>query len=155
MLKYCLKQWNKNHKLLEEQIRKSAKVNTCEYSYLVELVVDFILNIDGSVGTESLYRFDTWKIVQIDHGDYQGTLLFLIPLDTYQPSENEYLMTYAGYGSCSGCDTLMSIQDYTTDPPTEQQVKYFMALCKDLVTNMIKPYNCGWRFDNEFDQVDG
>ena len=44
MLKYCLDKWNKNKGLLEEQLRKDTKLNSCEYSYLVKLVVDFILN---------------------------------------------------------------------------------------------------------------
>ena len=28
-----------------------------------------------------------------------------------------------------------------------------MALCKDLVTSIIKPYNCGWRSEEEFEEV--
>ena len=72
-----------------------------------------------------------------------------------QPSESEYLMTYVGYGSCSGCDTLQAIQDWSIDDRLlePEQVEDFMKLCKDLVTNMILPYNIGWRASSEFEPV--
>ena len=94
------------------------------------------------------------EITEIDNGDYQGTLLYLIPFKTYQLSENEYLMTYVGYGSCSGCDTLQAIQDYSEKPLTEGQISDFMALCKDILTNTIKPYNHGWRETEDYNQVE-
>lgn len=53
---------------------------------------------------------DVDKIVQLDHGDYQGTLVFIMPEKTYQP--NTYYLTKVGYGSCSGCDTLQAIEAY-------------------------------------------
>lgn len=43
-------------------------------------------------------------------------------------------MTYVGYGSCSGCDTLQAIQECGENIPTPEQLKDFMSLCKDLVT---------------------
>src|ERR1051326_7197 len=48
------------------------------------------------------------KIHVIDDGDYQGTLLFVIPEDGYQP--HDYWYVKIGYGSCSGCDTLEAIR---------------------------------------------
>ena len=77
-------------------------------------------------------------ITTIDNGDYQGTLLFVIPFDTYQPSENEYYFTAVGYGSCSGCDTLQGISDYDDGLPTEQQVDDYMTLALHLVQKMKK-----------------
>lgn len=148
MIKYCLKKWNRNKWELEEALKNDANLNSCDYEYLLKLVVENILN-DGS-------NSDTWdstKITIIDNGDYQGTILFLIPKKTYQPSEYEYLMTYVGYGSCSGCDTLLSIQSWDDKKITEQQLKEFMLLCKDMVCNMIKPFNSGWRNEEEFETV--
>lgn len=151
MLKYCLKKWDANKGILEERLKNDKTLNDCDYKYLVELVVECIIN-PGSDGFE---RWDAKKITVVDDGDYQGTLLFLIPCVTYQPSEDEYLMTYAGYGSCPGCDTLQEIQVYGDDKcPTESQLKDYMTLCKDLVTNMIKPYNGGWRFEEDFETVE-
>lgn len=50
---------------------------------------------------------DPERIHEIDDGEYQGTLLFIIPSDTYQPYRYWYVKV--DYGSCSGCDTLMAI----------------------------------------------
>ena len=146
MLKYCLKKWDNHKEELEKALRRDIKLNNCEYSYLVKLVVQYILNGDGE-------DWDSDHITVVDNGHYQGTQLFLIPEDCYQPSEYEYLMTYVGYGSCSGCDTLLAIQNYGEKQLSEGQVKNFMALCKDIVTNIIKPYNGGWRFKEDFEEV--
>jgi len=143
VIKYCLDRWNKNQQTLRDQLEKDTSLNFCDYKYLVELVTRYILG----------HGWDAENITVVDDGDYQGTQLFLIPEDTYQPFEYQYLMTYVGYGSCSGCDTLQAIQDYGEKPLTPEQVTDFMSLCKDLVTNMIKPYNIGWRETSEFEPV--
>ena len=148
MLKYCLRKWDENKKKLEEELLKDPDLNNCEYKHIVEKVVEIILN------TNEEYLWSSEGITEIDDGDYQGTLLFLIPRKTSQPCEWEYLMTYVGYGSCSGCDALQAIQDYGENPISEDQLKGFMALCKDIITNMIKPYNHGWRNEEEFTEVE-
>lgn len=154
MLKYCYEKWNKNKDKLEAALRET-KLCDQTYQSLLALTVKNILN-DG-LGDDDYSddnRWDADEITTIDNGNYQGTLLFLIPADTYQPSEYEYLMTYIGYGSCSCCDYLQSITPWDDDEPvTDEDIKNFMSLCKDFITNMIKPYNCGWRQDDEFEQV--
>ena len=155
MLKYCLEKWNKNKAELEEAIREDCYINEYEYKYIVQLVVDYILNDEEN---EYSGTWDRGKITVIDDGDYQGTLLFLIPIDTYQPSEYEYLLTFCSCGSCSGCDTLQRIQygleSLDNGLPGEGQVKQYMQLCKDLVCNMVKPYNDGWREGDRFVEVE-
>lgn len=126
------------------------------YSELVKIVVNVILN-DGEE-LENIDR-DKWnfdRITGIDDGDYQGTILWLIPRRTYQPSEYEYLITFVNYGSCSGCDTLLDIQSNIPFDGTKPDsvINEFMQLCKDLVCNMKRPYNCGWREDEEFKEVE-
>lgn len=155
MLKYCLNKWNSNKDKLKAKIRKDKKIYECGYKYLVKLVVDIILNEGKGEGD---YHWDSDEITEIDNGDYQGTLLFLIPMEVYQPSEYEYLMTYVGYGSCSGCDTLQHIQSLywpgdDNEKLKEKALKEYMSLCKDILTNMIKPYNTGWRQDDRFEVV--
>lgn len=147
MLKFCKNAWHENSDKLEAAIRMDTKLNTCDYRYLVELVVKYIIN------PSCKEEWDINNITEIDNGDYQGTILFMIPLDTYQPSANEYLLTFTYYGSCSGCDTLLSIQDYGNKLPTEGQVKDYMNLCKDLVCNIVKPYNYGWRAQEDFEEI--
>lgn len=152
MIKFALRKWNENEDALEQHIRNDTRLKTCDYEYLVKLVVRYIFNSGEAVEWR---KYDEDHITVIDNGDYQGTQLFIIPKDCYQPGENDYLMTFVGYGSCGGCDTLMSIQEqeYMAKPLTERQVSEFMTLCRDLVTRTIKPYNCGWGYSEDFDAV--
>lgn len=154
MIKYCVKKWNKNKDKLYNELKDDLNLNACEYEYLVRLVVKHILN--GDINESSEYgQWDDTRITIVDNGDYQGTLLFIIPQKTYQPQEFEYLITYVDYGSCSGCDTLQSIQLFSGDKPTDSQLKDYMTLCKDLVCNMVKPFKSGWRnSEGEFDEVE-
>ncbi len=150
MLKYCLDKWNANKDELEDYFRKTDSLYDAEYKDLVKLVITHILN----PGTSNYdYMWNPDAITEIDNGDYQGTLLYLIPADAYQPNEYEYLMTFVNYGSCSGCDTLQSISPYEYRPLTDDEVKDYMTLCKDIVANIVKPYNGGWRQDDRFEVV--
>ena len=145
MIKYCLEKWDKNKSALEIALLNDKEIRRCGYKYLVELVVNHILN--DTVNEE----WNVSKITEIDDGDYQGTLLFVIPKDRYQPQEYDYLITYVGYGSCSGCDTLQDIQCYHKDE--EVPIKGFMTLCRDIVSNIVKPFNTGWRNKEDFEPV--
>ena len=148
MLKYCLKKWDENKNHLERQLKTDTTLNSCEYVDLVKLLVTYVLNKGEN---DDGLMWDVDNITVVDNGNYQGTQLFLIPIKTYQPAEYEYLLTYVGYGSCSSCDTLQAIQNCDEKLLSENQVKDFMTLCKDLLTNMIKPYNYGWRFKDDFE----
>lgn len=142
MIQLCKEQWMKNEDNLKKELiefcnlsRSKDKYNSLylDYKTLVKLCVTHILNKDGS------FRYDIENITEIDNGEYQGTLLYLIPLDCYQPCENEYLITYVCYGSCSVCDTLQGIC-YDTDS-VEQQISDLMTLCRDIVMRMKNPYS--------------
>ena len=95
------------------------------YLTLVKLLVEAI-NPNGECGAP-----DPSKIHQIDDGECQGTLLFIIPALTYQPST--YWMTAVSYGSCSGCDILEGIRDYSSEKPTPEQVEQYLTLMLHLV----------------------
>ena len=47
---------------------------------------------------------------QQNKGNYQGTLIYILHKDKYQPSIYDYVYLSVGYGSCSCCDTLLGIQ---------------------------------------------
>ncbi len=153
MLKILVRKWDENKEKLQHELSTRESVKLYEYKDLVKLTFEVIYNV-GEVWDHN--QLDLNHMTEIDNGDYQGTLLYLIPFDSYQPSEYEYLMTYVGYGSCSGCDTLKSIRgEWGGDGGlTKSQVKKFMKLCKDILTNTIKPYNGGWRNDEEFEHVE-
>lgn len=77
---------------------------------------------------------DQKRIHEIDDGEYQGTLVYVIGAAGYQPSEYWYVKV--GYGSCSGCDTLLSIRGYGDDKPTAAQVRAYMTLALHVVQGM-------------------
>ena len=158
MIKYCIEKWDKNKDLLKSALDNNKLLNHVlnkndddpleylEYKDLVKLTVMFILNDEN--------EWDENKIKEIDDGDYQGTLLYLIPEDTYQPNSSEYLMTFVEYGSCSACDTLQTIQCYLDIRNRDKSIDDLMNLCKDLICNMIKPYNTGWKYDEKFNTIE-
>ena len=148
MLKYCYEKWDKNKGKLEEALRKTD-LSRVSYRELLILTVENILNDDEYHD----YDWDTGEITEIDNGSYQGTLLYLIPMDSCDPAEYDYLMTYIGYGSCSYCDHLQGIQPDFDEEANDEDIKNFMSLCKDFITNTIKPYNAGWRQNDIFEHV--
>lgn len=153
MLKYCLKKWDKNKDKLFD-----AVVPLCggEYSYkissyeeLMRLILEHIFNDEEA--EMDCRTINTKEITEIDNGDYQGTLLYLFHFDTYQPCEYEYFVTFVGYGSCSGCDILQGIESLASK---KRQIDETMQLCLDIVQNITKPYDYGWRKDEEFETVE-
>lgn len=144
MLKICKRKWAENKKYLFDEILNYK--GDFEYIDLVKLTVNCILNRNEP---DYELTWDVDHITVIDDGDYQGTLLFLIPAKTYQPSEYEYLLTFVGYGSCSGCDSLLAVHEYC-DEMTVEKANRYLALCRGMITNMIKPYNYGWRCEEEY-----
>ena len=158
MIKYALKKWSENKDALRNAIQQTEKDKRSSWNYndIVKLTCRYIFNENVSC-EEPMINVD--GITMIDNGDYQGTLLFMLPFDVDQPAEYEYLMTYVGYGSCSCCDALQRIQaddedDEDDDETEKEMVDSYLSICKDIVCNTIKPYNQGWRNNGMFDSVD-
>lgn len=158
MIQYCYEKWKRHEDKLRKALSKRKDLGRIDYQDLVKITVTYILNpVDEDIDSEVGYnKWSTKNIVEVTQGDYQGTLVYLIPADVSQPDESEYLMTYIGYGSCSVCDTLQGIQTsvpYDGGLPNKQAIDDFMTLCRDIVCNTIKPYNKGWQKRNLFDPV--
>ena len=152
MLRILKMKWSKNESKLREAL-SNIEMDNLEYIDLVKITFDTIFNSDG--GTYDDGTLDTNNITVVDDGEYQGSQLFIIPFDMYQPDYTDYLMTYQCYGSCSGCDTLLSIRQYDEGNPNEQQLNDLMTLCRDLIMHTIKPYSGGWiGNEGDFDQID-
>ena len=98
------------------------------YEALVRLVMQAI-----NPGKQSGFP-DSDRIVEIDHGDWQGTVVFVVGEAGYQP--NTYWYVRIDYGSCSACDTLQGIQGYDDNPPTDEQVRQYMTLALHIVQRM-------------------
>lgn len=104
------------------------------YKDIVEAVVRAIHR--EADHTTDAYSPDPERIHEINDGDYQGTLLFVIASDGYQP--DDYWFVKVSYGSCSGCDTLEHIHsdgDYG-EPPNEAQLDQYMTLALHVVQGL-------------------
>ena len=112
----------------KNQIREAiSKGHPESYAALVKIVLTEMFDDSEDYSCDP----DCTKIHKIDDGDYQGTLLFIIPERTYQPHKYWAIKVY--YGSCSGCDTLQAISEYSSDLPTEEQIKDYMNLSLNIV----------------------
>ena len=117
--------WDSRKDEVEAAFRANFPSN---YDDIVKAVIDILPE----------YDFDRFH--RIDVGDYQGTIIYLVPANTYLPST--YLFIRVSYGSCSGsgCGTLESIRDdyrYSDDgdlqTTTDGQIKDLMALALHVV----------------------
>jgi hypothetical protein len=97
-------------------------------------IVHAVVTILTDPADDEYGRPDPTRIHQIDDGDYQGTLVFVIAASGYQPSD--YWFVKVGYGSCSGCDTLEGIRSYDDNPPTAEQVEQYLTLALHIVQGL-------------------
>lgn len=79
---------------------------------------------------------DPERIKQIDWGEYQGTLVFVVGALGYQPEEH-WTVT-VDYGSCSVCDTLQGLRGYEAGPPTSEQVAGYVTLALHMLQGLWK-----------------
>lgn len=119
--------WEKNKSNLENYFKTTPQSEYTDYLAILKKTLELAL---------PFFEFDLDNVTEIDNGDYQGTLIFVIPLQTYQPSETETAVTYVGYGSCSGCDTLQWISSYDYGLPTDEQVRDYMMLALHLIQQL-------------------
>jgi len=107
-----------------------SKKHPEEYKEIIKSLVA-LLNTGNENGD-----LDPERIHEINDGDYQGTLVYIIAETGYQPSNYWYVKVY--YGSCSSCDTLLGISDYEEGLPSKQQIKEYMELALHIVQGLKK-----------------
>lgn len=127
MLDMCVKAWASHGETMRPAF---AAKHPEDYLAIVREAVEML----GRAEPDAYDSPDPKRISQIDHGDYQGTLLFVIGATGYQPST--YYYAKASYGSCSGCDTLQSIRGYSDEPPTPEQVQEYMTLALHILQGL-------------------
>jgi len=125
MVKKFIKRFNERKNEISERFSEKHPGN---YMDVVKTVIETL-----SRGEKNGWP-DPRRINEIDDGDYQGTLLYVIPKIGYQPSIYWYVKV--GYGSCSGCDELRYIRDYSPDKPTAQQVHDYTTLALRIVQGL-------------------
>lgn len=131
MIPEIIQKWEINKHKLKEYFKTTNKSEYMEYTDIVKKIFELVIN-----DCDDEFTFNIDRLVVIDHGDRQGTLLYIIPKNIYQPCNTDYIATNNYYGSCSGCDTLESIHEYETDLPSEDEVRRYMLLSLHLIKQM-------------------
>ncbi|RUP37056.1 MAG: hypothetical protein EKK63_15925 [Acinetobacter sp.] len=132
MIQEVIKQWDENKYKLEHYFCTTKQEEyTDSYKTILQKIIELVIT-----NKCNHYQYDATKITVVDDGDYQGTQIFLIPTNRYKPNIEDYLITHTYYGSCSGCDTLMSIKGFSSGYPNGEQVKKYMILALHLVQKM-------------------
>lgn len=103
MIESFVKKFDSKRPWLREQLGKPCD-RSPSYGDLVRLLCTALEDPDDDSDFP-----DPARITRIDHGDYQGTIVFVIAAGGYQP--HNHWATWVWYGSCGGCDTLQSIND--------------------------------------------
>ena len=132
MITEIIKKWEENKLKLEEYFKTTKQKEYTNYKTIVQKIFELIIN----TSEDNYENFAIGKMTVIDDGDYQGTQIFIVPKDTYQPSAKDYIVTDTYYGSCAGCDTLQAILSYDDELPSESQVKEYMTLALHIVQKM-------------------
>lgn len=130
MIKKFVEKWNRYKENLENYFRNTKQEEYQDYKDIVKALFKNVIN-QGE--TYHWNKFNIEEMTLIDDGDYQGTQIFIIPLDTYQPNIEDYVVTNTYYGSCSGCDTLLAINEFSSGLPSEEQIHDYMMLALHLL----------------------
>lgn len=72
---------------------------------------------------------DCDEITVVNDGEWQGTLVYIIPEEGYQP--REYWYVRVGYGSCSWCDAFLGIEQ--GGGTSDEKVDDYMAMSLHVV----------------------
>jgi hypothetical protein len=126
MIEAFTKAWFANLHTMRE---KFSKKQPDDYEEVVRSVVEMLA---GSL--DEYDSPDPSRIHEINDGDYQGTLVYVIGSGGYQPSKYWYVKV--SYGSCSGCDTLEALRGYDDRPPDDEQIRGYMTLALHIVQGL-------------------
>lgn len=137
MIQKYVDAFRENKKQFEKWVESIEEEIT--YIDILKQVINLCLNPKY---VDTLYELDENKVTEIDNGDYQGTLIYLIPRNCYQPMVSDYVYTSVFYGSCSGCDTLLAAQDWSYC-----NIKYDVDMVTTIALHLVE--NMKWLEDWE------
>lgn len=122
MIKHFIEQWyNNKHELesfldLEYDQSEDKKYWGMAYEQLFQKVFELVVTEPREIRTPfdqrwNNYSWDWDRFQVINHGDYQGEMIFIMVPDVYQPTlGRDYYFTAVTYGSCSSCDTMQWVE---------------------------------------------
>lgn len=131
-----IKKWEENKDKLRYFFQNTKQREYDSYAKILEAICENIL----------LYKEP--NVLESPLGRYSGDSVFVLTdkaLDcgylglSYNSDtccNESFIITTNDYGSCSGCDTLLSISKRNTEFPSEEQVNEYMTLSLHLVQRM-------------------
>jgi hypothetical protein len=124
MILHYVKQWEERKHLLEQWLTKNEPNSYQDiYETLFRLVVT-------KPNDDEYSEWDWKRFVKIDDGSFQGTEIYILCSNVYQPELTDYIFTSVEYGSCSACDTFQWIEMLQDK---EERVKQYMTLALHMV----------------------
>lgn len=117
MIQTFVKAWDERGTAFRDKFKTAHPE---DYKAIVRAVIEVLSKV---------YEYgspDPERIHTINDGDYQGTLVFVVGAEGYQP--DRYWAVKVSYGSCSGCDTLEAVRGYSDEPPNDEQLKEYETL---------------------------
>lgn len=137
MNKKFIEAWHENKDKMQRYLLLNGKGECITYEEIVKIIIDEIINpyLDSAFNIRDYFnqeQYDSNSITVVDDGDYQGTLIFIIPRNSYQPEVEDYIYTSICYGSCGCCDALQDalLQD------EETRIKDIMTIALHLIEGM-------------------
>ena len=124
MILHYVKQWEERKHLLEQWLTKNEPNSYQDiYETLFRLVVT-------KPNDDEYSEWDWKRFVKIDDGSFQGTEIYILCSNVYQPELTDYIFTSVEYGSCSACDTFQWIEMLQDK---EERFKQYMTLALHMV----------------------
>lgn len=122
MIKEFVEAWERNKHELEAKFQQKHPE---DYDEILRGVLELF--------RELAIRPHPRKFHRVADGDYNGTLVFVIP----QEEGDDFWYVKIAYGTSWCCDTLEYIKkENQSDPPNEDQVKMYMTLALHIVQRL-------------------
>lgn len=140
MIGHFVEQWYENKHELESFLEKDYEQSEnkrfwgMDYEYLFRKVFELVVTEPREIRTPfdqrwNNYSWDWDRFQVINHGEYQGELVFIMVPNVYQPSlDKDYYFTSVMYGSCSHCDTMAHVQEVVETKEEKIQALMLAAL---------------------------
>lgn len=129
MINELIPQWEENKHRVRQWVSETP-MSQIDYLSIVKAVfrLAIIKTMDG------FYEWNHDGVIESEFGAYSGNSVYLIPSHDY--NAETIVATHTAYGSCSGCDTILSISRYEDGLPNSEQVDEYMTLALHLVQKL-------------------
>ena len=144
MVREFVEQWDKNKDKLRDYFKTTPQTEYSSYKSILAQLLRLAVT-HNKAGEE----WDLDAIMESKRHCYHGNFVF--GFNSAWDRASEFTVTYVGYGSCNGCDTLQRIQALSDkeDLPNEEQVNGYITLALHMVQKMRTPFDLSHKKEKE------